>query len=59
MTRGLGSLPHEERVRELGLFGLETRRLRGDLLTMFQYYKGSYKEDSDSLFTKGSMEKVG
>ncbi|GAB0179422.1 mitochondrial enolase superfamily member 1 [Grus japonensis] len=58
MIKGLGSLPHEERLRELGLFSLEKRRLRGDLITMFQYLKGGYKEDGDSLFTRSHMEKT-
>ncbi|KAK4832113.1 LOW QUALITY PROTEIN: hypothetical protein QYF61_020740 [Mycteria americana] len=58
MLKGLGSLPYEERLRELGLFSLEKRRLRGDLITMFQYLKGGYKEDGDSLFTRSHMEKT-
>ena len=58
MIKGLGSLPHEERLRELGLLSLEKRRLRGDLITVFQYLTGAYKEDGDSLFTRSHMEKT-
>ncbi|KAK4807417.1 hypothetical protein QYF61_001180 [Mycteria americana] len=58
MIQGLGSLPYEERLGELGLFSLERGRLREDPFTMFQYLKGGYKEDEDSLFTRSHMEKM-
>ena len=49
MIKGLGSLPYEERLREVGSFRFGKRRLTGDLITMLQYLKSGYKEDGDSL----------
>jgi len=52
MLPGMESRSYEERLRVLGLFSLERRRMRGDLIEVFKMIRGIDRVDSQRLFPR-------
>jgi len=58
MINGLNEMDYYERLEQLGLTTLETRRIRGDLIEVFKIIKGFEDINRDMFFEESQMDEL-
>ena len=56
MVRGLKRKPYEERLKILGMYTLQQRRIRGDLIETYKILTGKERVDSQMLRLETASE---